>query len=196
MSEFKKGDRVQLIKKGKQHALGDIPLGAILVIEENNSIYPYISYKEARGDESCDEFVLDLDKDCDEVELLSDVDTERKPDGKKEGLRFNEGKLAVDQIPPDIIKALAQVYTEGSKKYPKHNWTLGMDWSICIGCAERHFLAWKMGESIDEETGCHHLALAIWNLAALFIYEIYKKGTDDRFFQVVKDPSKFIKDKK
>jgi len=179
VSKFKKGDRVKSLIM--QHKINKGDLGTV---DENDETNPFVKFDILNGGKwAMEEFDLALAE-------------EKQPDGKKEGLRFNEGKLAIDQIPPDILEALADVYTQGSKKYPKHNWTLGMDWSTCIGCSDRHFLAWKLGESHDEETGCHHLAQAIWNLVALYIYEKYDKGTDDRFFQVIKEPAKFIKDKK
>src|SRR3546814_2609897 len=38
------------------------------------------------------------------------------------GLRYNEGKTRYDLIPADALDLLAQVYSEGAKKYAPRNW--------------------------------------------------------------------------
>lgn len=98
----------------------------------------------------------------------------------KEALRYDEGKVRFDLLPHDSLWALADVYTQGAKKYADNNWLKGMAWSRCFGSMMRH--AWKFwrGEAIDEETGCHHMAMVAWNALALCTYDLRKIGTDDR----------------
>lgn len=104
--------------------------------------------------------------------------TEIKPDGG--GLRHDQGKLRLDLIPAEWELELGNVTTKGSLKYAPRNWERGMAWMKMIGCAKRHILKFLLGEHYDPETGCHHLALAAWNLLALMSYDMRRLGTDDR----------------
>lgn len=113
---------------------------------------------------------------------ITEDSTKEEKEKAVTGLRFNTGKLPLDQIPPAFLFELAKVFQHGEKKYTKNNWLKGMAWTVCIGCIFRHVLAWVLGERNDQESGCHHLAHAAWNCMALFVYETYKLGTDDRYF--------------
>lgn len=88
------------------------------------------------------------------------------------GARWNAGKERWDLVPFDALAEVVRVYTRGAEKYSEDNWLKGMPWRICIGATFRHFTAWILGEDRDQETGCHHLAHAIWNLMALLTYGI------------------------
>ncbi len=99
------------------------------------------------------------------------------------GLRYDEGKLRFDLIPPELLIELARVYTEGAKKYADRNWERGMSWSKCIACLDRHWIKWRAGLTYDngpKGINTHHLANVIWNAAALMIYQIRGVGVDDR----------------
>lgn len=96
------------------------------------------------------------------------------------GLRFDDGKPRYDLIPPEAIEELARVYTVGAKKYAPRNWERGMSWGRVFGSLMRHCWKFWRGEAIDEETGCHHMALAAWNCFALFTYDRRQIGEDDR----------------
>lgn len=96
-------------------------------------------------------------------------------------LHFSEGKPGVDQIPPEALLAWGAVFTYGERKYnAKRNWMLGTDWSEMYGSLMRHVLYWAMGEDNDPESGLHHLAHALWNVGALYYYQMRGLGTDDR----------------
>ncbi len=96
-----------------------------------------------------------------------------------EGVRFDEGKLRFDLLPPDGITELARVYTVGAAKYADRNWEKGMAWSRVLGSLFRHTFKFMMGETHDQETGCHHMAMAAWNALALCVYDLRKVGTND-----------------
>lgn len=95
------------------------------------------------------------------------------------GLRLNKGKVLIELVPPEWFVALGDVTTQGSKKYAQRNWERGMKWSIMIGCAMRHILKFCLGERHDPETGCHHLAMAAWNVLALMTYDLRNIGEND-----------------
>jgi len=95
------------------------------------------------------------------------------------GLRYNGDKILIELLPPEWIWGLADVMTEGAKKYAVRNWERGMAWSIMIGCSSRHVLKFLCGQRYDDETGCHHLAMAAWNLLALMTYDLREIGDND-----------------
>ena len=136
-----------------------------------------------------------------EVEIVTDEDQEKAV----RGLRYTEGKLRMERIPPQFllmiaeimtedpelrldlipkkfIKEVAIVYTEGTKgKYPARNWEKGMPWSNVIGPLWRHWLRWLSGKTRDKELPkCHHLAMISWQCAALMEYEDTCPELDDR----------------
>lgn len=97
----------------------------------------------------------------------------------KEGLRFDQGKLRMELIPPEPIRGLAEVLSFGARKYADRNWELGMDWSRCLGSLKRHLQEWEEGKQFDKETGLAHLDHIICNAVFLSTYEKRKIGTND-----------------
>lgn len=106
---------------------------------------------------------------------------EESQTGKETAARFSEGKIRHDLIPQSPIDELAKVYTYGVRKYGPDNWRKGLKWrKDVIGPLLRHLWKWIRGERIDEESGCHHLAMVIWNIFTLMEYERCSIGIDDR----------------
>lgn len=103
------------------------------------------------------------------------------------GLRLNSGKIRMELTPPEWDYALADVATQGSKKYAARNWELGMEWSVMVGCMKRHLAKFEAGERYDGAefsipdgtTGCHHLAMVAWNALALMTYDLREIGKND-----------------
>lgn len=91
------------------------------------------------------------------------------------GERHTAGKNRLDLLPWDALWALGEVYTAGTKKYADRNWEKGLSWMETVGCLWRHLLKWLVGLRIDEETGCHHLALAAWNVMALLHFDLHRE---------------------
>lgn len=108
------------------------------------------------------------------------LNEETSSQNSKEALRFDNDKLRFDLLPTEVVIELARAYSMGAIKYGDNNYRKGMAWNRCVRSAFSHFYKWLSGKAIDEETGCHHLALAAWNLLTLLYYEINKVGTDNR----------------
>jgi len=88
------------------------------------------------------------------------------------GLRYDAGKLRYDLIPPEVIDALAQVYTDGAIKYHDRNWEKGMSYSRVIRCIFSHLIKYLFGERFDKDLKeCEHMAMVIWNAAAILTYD-------------------------
>lgn len=102
---------------------------------------------------------------------------------KETGARFNAGKIRVDLIPPEIIYALAMVYTVGAVKYDARNWEKGLSWTETGGSLFRHYLKFFSGEDIDPDIELPHVFMLLWNAAALvhfFLHPDFYGEFDDR----------------
>ncbi len=88
-----------------------------------------------------------------------------------EALRYNEGKPKLSEVLMfgNAIKNLAMVMQQGAVKYERRNWLLGgKPDEEYLDSAMRHITEFiEEGEVYDPESGCHHLAHAVWNLNAI-----------------------------
>ena len=85
----------------------------------------------------------------------------------EEFLKFDSKKLRPDLVPASSTRALAEVLTFGARKYKPDNWRNCGDLSRYKAALERHFLAYKEGEILDQESGMPHLWHAMANIAFL-----------------------------
>jgi hypothetical protein len=80
------------------------------------------------------------------------------------------------------------VYGKGAEKYAPNNWEKGYAWGLSVAALERHVSQFKQGVNIDPETGCQHLAHAVFHCLTLISYAMCGLGTDDRS-KLRKEPS-------
>lgn len=128
---------------------------------------------------------------------------------KEKALRYNQGKLAYQQISNEALKQLADVYTRGAHKYSTYedsqgnkvlgkdipfeeagkynliysaadNWRRGQSWTDCLGSVKRHIQAFESGEDVDKELGTLHLANAAWGLFTILDFYKSHPELDDR----------------
>ena len=90
------------------------------------------------------------------------------------GIKYDKDKAQWDLLPYDIIEEVVDILTYGAKKYAPDNWK-GVAPNRYESAMMRHFVAWKNGEEIDNETNMHHLSHAICNLVFLRWLEKNKK---------------------
>lgn len=95
-------------------------------------------------------------------------------------LHLSQGKVGLDQLPPELLVEWAKVFDYGAKKYAKNNWRKGTDWSEFHASLLRHEMKFWLGENIDFETKCYHLAQVMWNAGTLLYYLLHELGNDDR----------------
>lgn len=116
------------------------------------------------------------------------------------GSRYNEGKNKLSLIPPEWIWGLGMLLTRGAMKYEIRNWERGMSWSAVLDSGLRHIMKFVAGERYDEETGCHHMVAAAWNMLVLMTYDIRDIGDMDLvgepqwLEQTAIEPSQVFKD--
>ena len=88
-----------------------------------------------------------------------------------EGTKYDGAKIRMDLLPPEFLIGVSAILTFGAAKYDDHNWRLGIEYSRIYGAAQRHLVAWSMGEEIDPESGLPHLWHAACNLSFLISFE-------------------------
>lgn len=84
-------------------------------------------------------------------------------------------------IPTYPLNLVAKLYGAGAAKYEDWNWARGYAWHLSYDAMQRHANAFWSGESIDEETGQHHLAAVVFHAMALMEFERRYPQLDDRF---------------
>lgn len=97
-----------------------------------------------------------------------------------EGVKYDDGKVRMELIPPELLEGVGSILTFGAEKYDDRNWEKGMSWSRVFGALMRHMWAWWRGENTDPETGKSHLWHAGCCIAFLIAYESRGVGNDDR----------------
>lgn len=97
-----------------------------------------------------------------------------------QAIRYDQGKLRYDLLPPKALEDLVKVYTFGCTKYSPRNWEKGGSWCAWFAAIGRHIFAWLGGENIDKETGCHHMTCAAWGALCLVEWSFTGVGEDDR----------------
>ena len=101
-------------------------------------------------------------------------------DDEETGMKHDDGKLRYDLIPPEIITALAAIFTYGAGKYAPRNCERGFSYGRLYAALWRHMIPFWEGRSIDPESGMSHLNHALFNVGMLLVQEKRRTGTDDR----------------
>ena len=88
------------------------------------------------------------------------------------GRKNDQGKNRLDLIEPQFIEGVGEVLTFGAQKYEPNNWQNVEDpEDRYYAAALRHLMAWRKGETTDEESGLSHLKHAATNLMFLLHFE-------------------------
>lgn len=88
------------------------------------------------------------------------------------GRKNDEDKNRLDLIEPQFIEGVGEVLTFGANKYEPNNWqNVENAEDRYYAAALRHLMAWRRGETVDEESGLSHLKHAATNLMFLLHFE-------------------------
>ncbi len=99
----------------------------------------------------------------------------------EEASKWDGGKTKYSLIPPEALRKLAELYTDGGASHGDRNWEKGTDYSRWYDAMNRHLNAWWEGQEYDPDPpNHHHLIAAAWNAFALYTYTTKGIGNDDR----------------
>lgn len=89
----------------------------------------------------------------------------------KVGVKHDQGKPDLTDIPLEAMWQMGQAFSHGQKKYGKNNFRNGMSASRQLAAAVRHIYQHLSGETVDPESGVTHIghALASLSMAAYTI---------------------------
>jgi len=95
----------------------------------------------------------------------------------KAGIKFDKGKRDYTLLPWEALEEVVKVLEAGEKKYARDNWMQVPEGKFrYTKAAFRHLIAYATGETLDPETGLHHLAHCI--CCCLFIIYKDKSGEE------------------
>jgi len=100
---------------------------------------------------------------------------------KKEGLRFNEGKLKWSLVSWKALEPMVRVLMFGAEKYDDHNWKKGLKYTEVCESLQRHLNAFSEGADNDEESKISHVGHIMCNAMFLSYMYLFKKDMDDRY---------------
>lgn len=108
--------------------------------------------------------------------ILQHLGADTKIEVVKEFMKFDGDKLRYDLVPPSAVEAMADILTFGARKYKPNNWKNCEDPERYLAALYRHLEAWRSGELNDPDSGKHHLAHALTNIA--FMLELNYNPTE------------------
>ncbi len=98
-----------------------------------------------------------------------------------EGLKFDNSKPDMTDIPLEAMWQMGAAFTYGQKKYAKNNYRKGMKVSRQLAAAVRHIYQHLSGETNDPESGVTHLGHALASIAMATYTLKHHPSLDDRF---------------
>ena len=96
-------------------------------------------------------------------------------DDKKAFIKHDDDKTQYQHLSPKFIQEMAEITTQGAKKYGGGNYLKGDEQALnrLYDALMRHLQAWRMGEEADPESGKSHLPHVACN--AMMIYGLEHK---------------------
>ena len=96
-----------------------------------------------------------------------------------EGVKLDQGKLSYTLLPFKALTEVVKVLEFGKLKYAKDNWQkVPNAKERYIDAAFRHLISYYEGETIDPESGLHHLAHATCCLLFVIWFDLVgRKGS-------------------
>ena len=99
-------------------------------------------------------------------------------------MKFDEDRAPMHLVPPEAIKAIAEVFAFGAEKYSPNNWRFDGDktnHSRTYASIQRHLNSYWSGEDLDPESGKLHLAHALTQTMILLTHVLDNPEMDDRY---------------
>lgn len=99
----------------------------------------------------------------------------------EKGKKFDSEKPSYTIIPVEALTDMAKAFQHGAKKYGKHNFKAGIEYTRLADAAMRHITQFINGENLDSESNETHIGHALASLAMLAYMYHNKKELDDRY---------------
>ena len=85
-----------------------------------------------------------------------------------EAVKYDNGKPDLTLVPIECLEMMAEGFAYGAQKYSRGNYrNSGMEWTRLAAACLRHVYQWLFVSTIDAESGCNHISLALCSLAML-----------------------------
>lgn len=95
--------------------------------------------------------------------------------------KYGRAKIPLELVPDTALAHVAMAFKEGARKYTPYNWRENpVNVDIYIGAARRHIAQYWNGDTLDKESGNHHLGHAIACLMILLDCEAIGNLKDNR----------------
>lgn len=101
------------------------------------------------------------------------------------GRKDDQDKPPMSLLDRFALEQIAKVLQFGAKKYAKHNWRKGLEFSRLLDAALRHILAFADGEDNDPESGLSHIAHAGCCIMFLLWMQKNRPDLDDRRAEII-----------
>lgn len=118
--------------------------------------------------------------------ILEQAEKEARPmleqrERMTQGTKDDDGKLPLELIPEEFIRAVGEVYKVGLH-YGRENWKKGLTFRRMKGAMMRHMNSFYLGEDFDTKSPTqHHLAAVAFYCAAIIYFQARgRKDLDDR----------------
>lgn len=99
-------------------------------------------------------------------------------------LRYNKGKPEFSHLSPEFILEMMKTMTKSNEKYPYLNYTKKQDVKTASDSLMRHYLEFQLGNDLDNDTNCHHLAHLAVNAMIIFQnLKDYGEEVDNRYMK-------------
>lgn len=105
-------------------------------------------------------------------------------------IKHDTEKLDLSMLPPEGLEEATKAFMDGMKKYGRHQYRSGMEWSRLVSAMMRHINQFNKGEDKASDSGVHHLGHVIANCMMLLDYYYNGLGTDNRRTHSTKQENK------
>jgi len=94
----------------------------------------------------------------------------------EKAIKKDQDKAPIHLVPSQCIIGVAKVMGYGKDKYDEYNYRKGegLDYMRLYDAAQRHMLAWSLGEDIDPESGLPHLDHAAASI--MMLHDLQSRG--------------------
>ena len=96
------------------------------------------------------------------------------------GIKYDQGKPRYELLPVEPIEEVVKILTYGAVKYEDNNWKYVEPFEDrYYGAMWRHIMKWRIGQTIDPESGFHHLGSAMCCILFLLHRDLENEASEE-----------------